>query len=403
MDDLLKYAVDRGMIDLSYVQEQMRMDERAAILEKHPYSIWHGNDGKWHTYLPDEEKGRVPRKRNSQREIEDVVIEFWAKPKTFKAAYFHWRKTHDLTLSNNSIVRYNTDYKRYFKDSKFEAIELEKLNEDAITAFMITTVKNKTKCKKACKTLFGYVKNTVTNARKNKFMDGNPVEFLRAAQFYKFCKERKRPLETLVVSDDRMGILNKRFEKDHLVNPNYIPTYAVQLASLTGMRVGELSALRWDDIQGDTIRIDESEKYDRLNKKYVIEKTKNEKERVFPITPEIRTLLETVERIEKRYGYFCEWVFANEDGRIHAPVISSCSKNKCRQTQITEVGIHAYRRTFNSKLRCAGVPAVVASSLLGHSEQVNDQYYTFDIIDMESKANMVALLNKKTSSLGEAG
>lgn len=62
MDDLLKYAVDRGMIDLSYVQEQMRMDERAAILEKHPYSIWHGNDGKWHTYLPDEEKGRVPRK-----------------------------------------------------------------------------------------------------------------------------------------------------------------------------------------------------------------------------------------------------------------------------------------------------------------------------------------------------
>ena len=34
---------------------------------------------------------------------------------------------------------------------------------------------------------------------------------------------------------------------------------------------------------------------------------------------------------------------------------------------------------------------------------VNDQYYTFDITDMESKANMVALLNKKTSSLGEAG
>ena len=86
-------------------------------------------------------------------------------------------------------------------------------------------------------------------------------------------------------------------------------------------------------------------------------------------------------------------MFANENGRIHAPVISSCTKNKCRQIGITEKGIHAYRKTVNSKLRCNGVSAVVASSLLGHSKQVNEQYYTFDITSIEDKVNIMSKVN----------
>lgn len=45
-DDLLKYAVENGMIDLSYVQEQIEMNKRKELLDKHPYKIWEGKDGK---------------------------------------------------------------------------------------------------------------------------------------------------------------------------------------------------------------------------------------------------------------------------------------------------------------------------------------------------------------------
>ena len=97
-------------------------------------------------------------------------------------------------------------------------------------------------------------------------------------------------------------------------------------------------------------------------------------------------------------GYICEWVFANENGRIHAPVISSCLKNKCKQIGITEVGIHAYRRTLNSKMKCDGVSTTVAASLLGHTEEVNDKYYTFDVTDIKNKATIVAHINKEMVS-----
>ena len=53
-DELLKYAVENGMIDLSYVQEVIEMKKRKELLEKHRFKIWEGKVGRWYTFLPDE-------------------------------------------------------------------------------------------------------------------------------------------------------------------------------------------------------------------------------------------------------------------------------------------------------------------------------------------------------------
>ena len=38
----MQYAVENGMIDLAYVQEQIEMNKRKELIENHPYSIWQG-------------------------------------------------------------------------------------------------------------------------------------------------------------------------------------------------------------------------------------------------------------------------------------------------------------------------------------------------------------------------
>ena len=83
------------------------------------------------------------------------------------------------------------------------------------------------------------------------------------------------------------------------------------------MRVGEIVALKWEDIKMDYIVINKSEKYDRITKEYFIDKTKNKKDRVFPKTKEIEKLFNTVKYVEQINGFLCEWVFADKDGRIH--------------------------------------------------------------------------------------
>ena len=50
--DLLKYAIDSGILSVELVKKQVAMQKREEILKKHPYKRYQGRDGKWYTYLP---------------------------------------------------------------------------------------------------------------------------------------------------------------------------------------------------------------------------------------------------------------------------------------------------------------------------------------------------------------
>lgn len=215
-------------------------------------------------------------------------------------------------------------------------------------------------------------------------------------QFYGYCEEVIKPLSQKVYSDKEAEMILQKLHKEYEDKPSYIPNYAVEFASLTGMRVGEIVALKWEDFNYEKgfFTINKSEKYNRVSKEYYIDFTKNKKERQFPIDDVLQNLLVKIKKSELSAGYLCEWVFANEEGRIHAPVISSCIKNKCRQLGIPERGIHAFRKTLNSNMRCAGVSEMITSSLLGHSPQVNRQYYTFDVTTIQDKAEIIQKMHK---------
>ncbi len=89
----MKFAIDNGMIDMSFVQEQIEMKKRENLLNKHPYKIWKGKDSKWYTYIPDEDKGRKLLKRRTKNEVEDEVVAYWkieTENPTIKDIFYEW-------------------------------------------------------------------------------------------------------------------------------------------------------------------------------------------------------------------------------------------------------------------------------------------------------------------------
>ena len=50
-------------------------------------------------------------------------------------------------------------------------------------------------------------------------------------------------------------------------------------------------------------------------------------------------------------------------------------------------------------MRCKGVSATVAASILGHSRMVNEQYYTFDVTDITEKAKIIEAINEETCAM----
>lgn len=402
-NDLITQILKQGDFDNTdnaCVREFVEQMERKKVVEQHSYKITQSKDGYWRTYVKDNTKVSGCRliKKSTEKKLLDELVKYYREAEnksTFKDVYFRWREVQDILVEDNTVYKYNTDYKRFFEGNSFEDFQINEITEDKLKLFFHKSIKQNHLSKGAFKKLFGYVNNTFDKAYREKLIIENPMSYFKCKQFYKLCEEIERPLEKQVFFDEEIKLILEKLHEQNKIRPDYIPNYAVEFAYLTGMRVGEIVALKWDNIDFDNeyFTINMSEKYDRITKEIYVSTTKNKKARKFPIDESINNLLYKIIDVQFEYGINSDWVFANANGRIHASVVSSCIKNKCKQLGIPERGIHAFRKTFNSNIRCSGVSEVIAASLLGHSPQVNRDYYTFDVSSMEEKLEVVSCLH----------
>lgn len=415
-NELLKYAVDNGMINLSYVQEQIEMNKRKELLKKHPYKIWEGKDGKWRTYLPDVEKGRILKKRTTEKAIDDMIVDYYLqaskeeskhnkeKEKTvnqFLACFDMWKnKQIAYGISGNTVYKYEYDYKRFFEGTDFEKMDIRNITEEDITIFIISRIKELCLKEKAGKALWGYISGVFKSLRINKRIIDDPCQYIDTKQFFKFYNKEVKPQNDRVLNDHEIKMVMERIALDHQEKSWYMPSYAVELAIYTGMRAGELAGLKWENIFMDerVIVISKSEKYNGTNKEYYLSSTKTYKSRKFPISDEIKSLLIRIRNVQDKYGCYNGFVFSTSDGNVHCRTISDCMRNKCIQIGMKHTkGMNAIRRTVNSRIRCAGISATVAASLLGHTEEVNNLNYTYDITGMDYKMEIIEKMNKEMS------
>lgn len=413
-EELLKYAIDNGMIDLSYVQEQIEMRRKKELLKNHPYKIWEGKDGKWRTYLPDEEKGRILKKRSTKNAIEDMIVDYYLQASKEKVKHnkekekienqfgtcFDIWKNRQIAygVSGNTVYKYEYDYKRFFEGTDFEKMDVRNITEEDITIFIISRIKDLNLKEKAGKSLWGYVSGVFRSLMINKRIMDDPCKYVDTKPFFKFYNKEVKAQSDRVLSDAEVEMIMKRIRLDHEEKPWYMASYAVELAVYTGMRAGELAGLKWENVFMDdkVIVISKSEKYNGINKEYCLSSTKTYKSREFPISDEIMNLFAKIKEVQDGYGCYKGFVFSTSSGQVHCRTISDCMRNKCIQVGMKHTkGMNAVRRTVNSRMRCAGISATVAASLLGHTEEVNNANYTYDTTGMDYKMKIVEKINKE--------
>ena len=180
-DALLKYLQENDIVDLSYMRNQMKMIERKEILKQHPNKIWQGTDGYWRTYIPEEGEERKLIKKKQKEKLEDVIIENYKlrRNNTFAWWFDSWKQNQiSFAVSDNTVARYERDYRRFFKGTDFEKADIRAMNEEDITAFMVQTVKKKKLKEKAGDALWGYISGVYKHARIKRFIQENPCEYV---------------------------------------------------------------------------------------------------------------------------------------------------------------------------------------------------------------------------------
>lgn len=135
----------------------------------------------------------------------------------------------------------------------------------------------------------------------------------------------------------------------------------VTVALNTGLRLGELQALRWRDVDIDRERITVRRSYCAVSKS--MKTPKNDKPRTVPLNEEaIAALRDHPKRIR------CALVFSTSSGKVvDKPDLSRELRRACDLADMEPIGWHVLRHTFASWLVQQGVSLYVVQNLLGHS------------------------------------
>ncbi|HVI49947.1 MAG TPA: tyrosine-type recombinase/integrase [Candidatus Sulfotelmatobacter sp.] len=135
---------------------------------------------------------------------------------------------------------------------------------------------------------------------------------------------------------------------------------AVRLLLYTGARVGEVLAMRWDNLDFE-IGV--------WSKPAAA--TKQKRDHHLPLTDEAQALLQARQKTIKG-----EWVFpARYSPTGHLTTIRVFWKQVCKRTGIPDCHIHDLRHTFASLAARQGVSLQVVGGLLGHSDHKTTNRY----------------------------
>lgn len=134
----------------------------------------------------------------------------------------------------------------------------------------------------------------------------------------------------------------------------------------TGMRIGELRALRWKDINFKTSKI----RVSRSDYMGIEGEPKNGLSRTVPMNASVRSAL-------KGILHLGEYVFsrAPKGTKYTYWGCKDALERLCEEANLNGVGWHTLRHTFASHLVMAGTPLSVVQALLGHLDLKMTQRY----------------------------
>ena len=390
---LLKNDKIRSAI-VAFGEEGMKNE---FYLDMHTYKIWLASDGYWKTKVKESDGSLRLLKKKNKPDLEDAIVDFYKKhseKETFKHRFDIWvERQKNCGRSGNTIQKYESDYKRFFSGYPIEDLDIRDINEETLSQHILQVIQDKQIRWRAFKDIVGYMNGVFEKAKKDRLIEENPCEYLDLPVFKKYCyvPPVKTTTERTLTEND-IHTLKDRIRHPRAKNCNRISGFAIELALCTGMRVGELAALMWQDIifEEDIIVIRHMDRYDRKTKTSSITTTKTGRERLYPLVPEIKRLLFEIRDYEIDRGWFGEYVFQDSEGRITKAKISDAVRNYTMSEEFTGIkSIHDIRRTVNSRMKLNGVSTTTASALLGHSERVNEQNYTYDLSELETKKAIV--------------
>lgn len=367
--ELLKYAIENGIIDTALVQEKIEMQKREELLKKHPYTIWEDKNGAWHTYLPDKNNGRIHKKRKSKKDLENLIVDFWKEETenpTVKDIFYQWidEKIEYNEISKPTYDRYENDFSRYFMDNeKFGERKIKSISEEDIERFIKKTIADKNLTSKA----YGNFRTLIYGIFKKckRQVDFSITQVVGDMQISRksFKRSIKDAKYEVFDENELQGITDYLAQNKDLIN------LGILLLFSSGIRVGELCTLKWTDIDGNILKIRRTETVfkggDGKNVYGIKDFPKTEAGvRNVVIPTGDMWILKSIKNINP----FGAYLFERDGERLKALFFRKRLYKICDNIGIIPKSPHKIRKTYGTILLDSGIDQRLVLDQMGHAD-----------------------------------
>ena len=346
----------------------LHMAEYKKYLSKHKYSIWEGSDGFWYTHIYNNGKRKLV-KRRSKLALESTIVDLLREEDenpTIEDIYKEWiqQKLQRGAIIEATYTRYNTDFYRCL--GTFGKMKIKNVTAMDIENCIISCIHEKNMNRKAYSNLRTLFYGIFRSAKKKKLTD---IDIKAVIADIDFCANDFK----VTVHEDAEQVFMLDEEKDtidYLMKHQTLINLGLLLIFKTGMRIGELAALKKEDIGVDYINVCRTEtKYkDRATGEIRYEVKDAPK-----TTAGNRTiyLKDTYTWILKRIRELCpfgEYVFMSNGERIRSYIFRYNLYRICKKLNVVQKGPHKIRKTYGSILYDSAMPKALVADQMGHTD-----------------------------------
>ncbi len=311
-------------------------------------------------------------------------------------------------IEKSTRDRFETDFTKVFIASGFASRYVEEITEDELDCWIRDIISDYHLSRKAWSNVRIILSGIFKYAKKRKMTNISISYFLSDLQLsdHMFKHRVREDWEEVFTDDELSKIVEWIMDPRNPERQNSLSNLGILLCIFTGLRAGEIVALKKSDLSNNMLRVTRTEtRYKSEEGGYQYEMRESTKGRdgwrVIAV-PEIAvTVIQKIASLNPE----AEYLFTNRTSnrRMISSTLSDKLKRICKYLGIPVRTLHKIRKTYASILLDAGVSEKIVTSQMGHTDITTTRgfYYKNRFSEAEKIAAVTNALKYPVSLLGE--
>lgn len=378
----LQSAINRGILTLSEVDDMLNMTRKKLVEETHPYAINCRKNGRFITTV--REDGKLKQiSANSENQMTDKLYAFYFENKknlTLNDLFPEWKEER-LANPNVNVKTVRRDcqhWDKYYKNNSIIHVPISKLTTKVLSDFFNSVITQFSLSNKEYNNMKSILISLIRNAIDQEIIIDNPMNGIYIKS--KFRAIRKQNNGTKVYLNDEYTKLD-----DYLDKVNTIEALCIQLMFQLGVRIGEVVALKFSDIDYGEIAIQRMEENIVVSDgntfksagTQIVEHLKKENDSEYRFIPLTDKALKIIQK-SKELNPDSEFIFVRDGERLTKRAVTYWLSKYCKESGITYKSPHCTRRTTASRLHAAGMPLAKIQEILGQVDEKTTLGYIYN-------------------------